>query len=78
MNRDERSGLDPEARQRIEQLNDENFNLRLDAIRALGRIARDSEEAFQPVTEALTAYVRELCPLASEGFIAILPEPSFP
>lgn len=42
-----------------EQLGHEKIEVRLGGIYVLERIARDSEEAYWPVMEALTAFVRE-------------------
>jgi hypothetical protein len=53
----------------IEQLGSEKFAVRLGAIYALERIARESPEDHWPIMETLTAYVRESRPLpeADEG-----------
>ncbi len=46
----------------IDQLGSDKLEVRLGAIYALERIARDSEEDHWPIMEVLTAYVREHAP----------------
>ena len=46
----------------IEQLGSKQLEVRLGAIYALERIARDSEKDHWPIMEVLTAYVRENAP----------------
>jgi hypothetical protein len=62
----------------IEQLGSDKLELRLGAIYALERIARDSERDHWPIMEVLTAYVREhapsdpdaeVSPILQEGFL---------
>ena len=50
----------------IEQLGSKQLELRLGAIYALERIARDSERDYWPIMEILTAYVREHAPIKEE------------
>jgi uncharacterized protein YjbI with pentapeptide repeats len=47
----------------VEQLGSDKLEVRLGAIYALERIARDSERDHWPIMEILTAYVREHAPL---------------
>ncbi|MBL1203516.1 MAG: low-complexity protein [Nostoc sp. GBBB01] len=46
----------------IEQLGNENIHVRLGAVYALERIAKDSDKDYWQVIEILTAYVREKAP----------------
>jgi type II secretory pathway pseudopilin PulG len=52
----------------IEQLGSDKLEVRLGAIYALARVARDSQRDHGPIMETLTAYVREKTPwLEGEG-----------
>jgi Pentapeptide repeats (8 copies) len=50
----------------IEQLGSDKLEVRLGAIYALERIARDSERDHWPIMEILTAYIRERAPWRAE------------
>jgi uncharacterized protein YjbI with pentapeptide repeats len=50
----------------IEQLGSNQLEVRLGAIYALERIARDSERDHWPIMEILTAYIRERAPIRPE------------
>jgi hypothetical protein len=50
----------------VEQLGSDKLEVRLGAIYALARIARDSEKDHRPIMEILTAYVRENAPSKAE------------
>jgi hypothetical protein len=50
----------------VEQLGSDKLEVRLGAIYALERIARDSERDHWPIMEILTAYVRERAPIGAE------------
>lgn len=58
----------------IEQLGSKQLEVRLGAIYALERIARDSERDHWPIMKILTAYVRERAPIRAEP----LPEEDAP
>jgi hypothetical protein len=50
----------------VEQLGSDKLAVRLGAIYALERIARDSERDHWPIMEILTAYVRERAPIGAD------------
>lgn len=51
----------------VEQLSNKDLHVRLGGVYALERIARDSERDRLPITEVLTAYVRDRAPIPKEA-----------
>src|SRR5215217_7452522 len=48
---------------KVDENNNKLFEIRIGGIYALERIARESEEDYEPIMEVLTAYVRQNAPL---------------
>src|SRR5215208_6616593 len=51
---------------KVDENNNKLFEIRIGGIYALERIARESEEDYEPIMEVLTAYVRQNAPLKPE------------